>query len=162
MLWVRVIVMCGVLVMSIGIFVFGCVKLADQISRDREDIAAFASTQKKYDMLIARNAAVARTAPERSRLDGLFLNEKNVAGFLGDVELLGRSLGLTVSTTFLGTSQGNLSVDIKASGAFAELVCFGGLMERMPYRMSLIRMTVNGAKGTAWQAAYSLTIKSFE
>lgn len=162
MAWVRVGLYGVCACVLLAVYVYAAVWIVRRADAGNARAAELHSLEEKYSILLERERSVRATESAQRRLDSLFLNKKNVANFLGNTELLGRSLGLEVSTTFLGAVKDELSVEIRATGAFGELVRYAGLLEQMPYRISLTRFSLSGARGVSWQASYTVSIKSFE
>ena len=108
-------------------------------------------------------SSVLNTKEEQARLDGYFVTATRVPVFLGMIEATGRGFGLTTETVSLGVTNNVLMVEVKASGSFANLVTLAAFLEKMPYKLRVVRATMGALEtGHGWNGDFTLEVSSFE
>lgn len=125
-----------------------------------EEGVQYREKEIREQYLLRVDRALSTTREEQERLLQHFVDEKTVAGFLENVETVGRRLGLTVDTSSLGVLKGVLTVQSKVAGPYPAIVQFISLIETMPYRLLVNNARLNYSNGS-WSGIISLSVESF-
>lgn len=86
------------------------------------------------------------TTDGREKIDTYFINDDEIIGFIGEVEKIGRDIGVDVEIISVSISdsklqQDNISelldLDLKAEGQWSRIFHFLALIEKMPFKINI-------------------------
>ncbi len=156
-----VVCICAIIAGLLSTYVY----VTEVLDENAESLALLVQERDKEQAhvayLNAQKEALRSTEAERRHLDTYFMDEKSVAYFLGQVETVGRGIGLRVDTVSLGVSNGILNTEISAAGAFPFLQQFVALVEKMPYKLRIDHADFTRAGDSTWSVRFALKVISF-
>lgn len=117
--------------------------------------------------LAERQAALTATAVERAKLDAYFINPDQLAVFIEELEKLATVAKVDFNLTSAQIDNKNQLVahfNLEVGGSFQEVFQFLGLVENMPFGLSLrqVQLGANFAAGkqSLWQGGLSIQLNS--
>ena len=126
--------------------------------------ASILSTQNKNTQTIRR--VVRDTKEERAELQSYFVNEDELVSFLEKLEAVGVRTGAPLSVENVGARGAvdkdglivPLSLSLRATGTFRQVVHTLALVEAFPKVLSLERVRLSQLPDEGWQAIYEVEL----
>lgn len=122
------------------------------------------SEKEKNSELDSINRNLKSTLADHDRLESFFVNDSSVVDFLQNVEGLGNESGLVIHTDSVSSSDSPdllplnkelLSVSLSARGSWADTQKFLGLIENLPYKISISSFSSVSSNGPVSDSSLS-------
>jgi hypothetical protein len=148
---------------SLAVFGFTEWKIYSLGKELESKVALIAEKNAKVRMYNELSRLIEETKMERLALEAHVLTEEETSSFLTEIEMLGRSQGVTLNTQSLSVfpSEGiadDLVIEFGLSGSESAVRKMLSLFETLPYHSNVIFMSVRDEGGASVQGNIKLSV----
>jgi hypothetical protein len=137
------------------------------------NMAAWQTETNRRNDITFLNESLKQVSSDRTLLATHFAQSSDVVPFLNTIEQLAPTAGAQaeIDSVNTGTNNGQLIVELKASGSFVQVYKFLTLLENSPYELSFLSVDIHKSSLTdapsknvtasTWEAIFKIQLLSF-